>query len=444
MEQISMGLSSTAPIGGRGGLFSKAMSYRIGPLPLPMYLAISLIVVLAALNQLLPNDLIGGLTVMMLAGFLLGDIGGKIPIFKHIGGAAILCLFVPSALLGYNLFDPEMYKALATAMKTANLQYLFIACLVVGSILGMSHKVLVQGFTRMFVPLLVGTLGAVIAGVSVAMLFGFDPQYAFFYIIIPIIGGGIGEGILPLSIAYSEILGTPQAGIVATLIPAALIGNVVAILSSGLLKWLGERRPGLSGNGSLVRTGDDKELLAKQQEPPINVSLMGAGLLITCGFFILGAFLAPVLGIPGPILMIIGAALIKVTKLIPASMELGAHQMYKFMTKNLTFAILVGLGALFVPWNQMIDSMTPGYFVICAVTVLTMILSGFAVGLWMKMYPVESAIVTACHSGLGGTGDVAILTASDRMELMPFAQMSTRVGGAAMIVLATILMKLLH
>ena len=171
---------------------------------------------------------------------------------------------------------------------------------------------------------------------------------------------------------------------------------------------------------------------------------MGAGLLITCGFFILGTLLAPVLGIPGPILMIIGAALIKVTRLIPEGMELGAFQMYKFMTNNLTFAILVGLGTLFVPWNQMMDSLTPAYFVICAVTVLSMILSGFAVGLWMRMYPVESAIVTACHSGLGGTGDVAILTASNRMELMPFAQISTRVGGAAMIVLATILMKLLH
>ena len=436
--------SSAEPIREQRGLFSKTMSYRVGPLPLPMYLAIALVVVFAALNKLLPNDLIGGLAVMMLAGFLLGDIGGKIPVFKHIGGSAILCLFVPSALLGYNMFDAEIHKALTTAMKTANLQYLFIACLVVGSILGMSHKVLVQGFIRMFVPLLVGTLGAVIAGVSVATVFGYDPKHAFFYIIIPIIGGGIGEGILPLSIGYSEILGTPQADIVAILIPAALIGNVVAILSSGFLKWLGERRPEFSGNGNLVRTGDDKELLAKQQEAPINVSLMGAGLLITCGFFIMGALLAPVLGIPGPILMIIGAALIKVTKLIPASMELGAYQMYKFMTNNLTFGILVGLGALFVPWNQMMASLTPAYFVICAATVLSMVLSGFAVGFWMKMYPVESAIVTACHSGLGGTGDIAILTASNRMELMPFAQISTRIGGAAMIVLATILMKLFH
>jgi len=48
----------------------------------------------------------------------------------------------------------------------------------------------------------------------------------------------------------------------------------------------------------------------------------------------------------------------------------------------------------------------------------------------MNMYPVETAIVNACHFGQGGTGHVAILTAAERMELMPFAQIATRIGSA--------------
>jgi len=46
------------------------------------------------------------------------------------------------------------------------------------------------------------------------------------------------------------------------------------------------------------------------------------------------------------------------------------------------------------------------------------------------MAQIDTAIVNACHSGQGGTGDVAILTAANRMQLMPFAQIATRIGGA--------------
>ncbi|HMC94563.1 MAG TPA: 2-hydroxycarboxylate transporter family protein, partial [Polyangia bacterium] len=48
-------------------------------------------------------------------------------------------------------------------------------------------------------------------------------------------------------------------------------------------------------------------------------------------------------------------------------------------------------------------------------------------------------IVNACHSGQGGTGDVAILTAANRIQLMPFAQIATRIGGAIMVTLTLIL-----
>lgn len=427
-----------------GNPFRKLLELKVGPVPIVIYIPIAIVILAAASLKKLPIDMIGGFACIMVMGFLFGDIGGKIPVLKNIGGPAILSLFIPSAMIGYDIMNPEMAKAVTAIMKTSNFLYLYIACLVAGSLLGMNRRVLIQGFLRMFVPLAVGTVAAVCAGLGAGMLFGYDIKHTFFFIIIPIMGGGIGEGVLPTSIAYAEILGKSQAEMIAQLVPAALIGNVIAIVTAGILKRIGEKYPQFNGNGLLVRSGDDAELLKEQNEiasKPLDLPLMGAGLLIACSFFIAGGLLAPYLGIPGPILMILIGALFKISNLMPSKMEQGAYQMYRFIATNLTFPLMVGLGALYMPWNKLMEAFTLSYFVICSVTVLAMIASGWVVGSLMNMYQVETALVNACHSGLGGTGDVAILSAADRMEMMPFAQISTRIGGACMVVTAVFLLR---
>jgi malate:Na+ symporter len=385
--------------------------------------------------------MIGGFAILMIMGIFLGEVGKKVPVLKGIGGPAMFSLFVPSILLFYKILNPNIVKTITAMMKTSNFLYLYICVLVAGSILGMNRKVLIKGFTRMFVPLVVGTLAAIAAGVLVGLLFGYTPYKTFFFIVMPIVAGGIGEGILPLTLSYSEILHQGQDLYVAQMIPAALLGNVVAIVSAGLLKRLGEKKPELSGNGMLVKSGDD-DLTSKEVEKKVDFTLMGAGLLIATSLFIFGQLAALFIPIPGAIIMIFTAALLKICKLMPAKMEEGAHYIYKFVSSSLTYPLMVGLGVIYIPWGTMVSAITPSYVAICLATVLAMVASGFFIGKAINMYPVEAAIVTACHSGLGGTGDVAILSSSNRMELMPFAQIATRIGGASMVVLASILLKM--
>ncbi|MCY8224880.1 2-hydroxycarboxylate transporter family protein [Bacillus haynesii] len=423
-------------------IFQKLINWKIGVIPFPLYIALALIIFLAAYFNELPNDMLGGFAVIMILGIFLGDVGQRIPILKDIGGPAILSLFVPSFLVFFKVLNPASMEAVTTLMKTSNFLYFYIACLVAGSILGMHRTVLIQGFMRMFVPLLAGTIAAVAAGILVGLLFGYSPYEAFFFIIVPIIAGGIGEGILPLSLAYSQILGQSTDVFVSQLIPAAIIGNVVAIISAGLMKKLGEKRPELNGNGRLVKSKKDDEIFnQKEEEPKIDLKLMGAGVLIACSFFIFGGLVSKFIAIPGAILMIIAAAAVKYAKLLPESMEKGAHQLYKFMSSSFTWPLMVGLGILYIPLDDVASVISLRFIAVCASVVIAMVTSGYFVGKLMNMYPVESAIVTGCHSGLGGTGDVAILSASGRMGLMPFAQISTRLGGAATVIMATVLLR---
>jgi len=424
-------------------LFSKIINFRIGEIPIPLFIVIAAIIYLACIYNVLPADMVGGFAVIIIMGLLLGQIGSSVPILKNIGGPAICTIFIPSAMVYYNLLNPTAIKAITALMKTSNFLYLYISILVVGSILGMNRKVMIKGFVRMFVPLIVGTICAVLGGILVGLLFGYTPYRSFFYVIAPIISGGIGEGILPLSMGYSQALTTSQDAFIAQLVPAAMIGNVIAIIISGILMRIAKKKPELTGNGILVKSGDDQDILkAKTKEKPIDFQLMGAGFLVACTFFIFGTFASKFIGIPGAIIMIFSAAIAKYLKLLPKHIELGASQVYKLVSKTLTWPLLIGVGVVYTPWSSLIATVTVGYVAICIAAVVSMVVSGFYVGKLMNMYPIEAALVTSCHSGLGGTGDVAILSGANRMELMPFSQVSTRLGGAATVILAVILIKL--
>jgi len=144
------------------------------------------------------------------------------------------------------------------------------------------------------------------------------------------------------------------------------------------------------------------------------------------------------------VMMILVAVLFKYLQVLPQRLEDGSKAFYKLVSTAFIWPVMIGLGMLYVPLDSVVKVFSVGYVLVCTAVVIAMTLAGFLIGNLLKMFPIESAIVTCCHSGLGGTGDVAILSAANRMALMPFAQISTRIGGASTVILATLLLGLLH
>ena len=90
--------------------------------------------------------------------------------------------------------------------------------------------------------------------------------------------------------------------------------------------------------------------------------------------------------------------------------------------------------------GQIFEAFTPSYVILVIAVIIGAILGAGIVGYFVGFYPIETALTAGlCMANMGGTGDVAVLTAADRMELMPFAQISSRLGGALIILLASVL-----
>jgi malate:Na+ symporter len=102
--------------------------------------------------------------------------------------------------------------------------------------------------------------------------------------------------------------------------------------------------------------------------------------------------------------------------------------------------MLFAFGVVLTPRDKPVAGLAPANLLTVAATVGSMVVTGFLVARWVNLFPVESAIITSTHSGMGGAGDIAILTASNRLRLMPFAQIATRVGGGITVTIALIAM----
>jgi len=409
---------------------------RVGIVPLPVYLLLLALLAGFVSSGRLAGDISTVIAVLVVGGFSCAELGKRLPLFRHIGAAAIFATFIPSALAFHHVLPQNVIDVTTSFTKSTDFLYLFISAIIVGSIFSMDREVLVRGFLKIFVPLALGSIAAIVIGTATGTLLGLGFQHTLFFIVLPIMAGGVGEGAIPLSVGYAQVLHLDQGELFAQILPPVMLGSLTAILLAGSLNFLGKRRPHWTGDGRLQpSTNDAPELAAPENAGTSDVTHIAAAGITAVALYLSGVMCQRICGLPAPVGMLFAAVALKLCRAVSPSLQEGAFVVYRFFSTAVTYPLLFAIGVALTPWDKLVAAFNPLNVITIVVTVLSLVASGFLIGRRMHLYPIDAAIVTACHSGQGGTGDVAILTAANRMQLMPFAQIATRIGGAITVTL---------
>lgn len=417
-------------------------------LNLPMLLVLAIIVFIATYTGVLSKDLAGGVALMFAIGIILYEIGERIPIWNtYIGGGLVLA-FLGTAALNYYHIIPEEYAELISSVNSKPMGVLnfFIIMLITGSLLGLNRQLMIKSFAGYIPAILGGVLGSAILGIIGGLLFGVSPSETVLKYVLPVMGGGNGAGAVPLSQIYERVTGDDAANYYGFAISILTIANIFAIIAGGVLNKIGEKKLKLTGDKkTLMRSapeiGKVEEKFTTQLKDYTGAILMGLT------FYQLGRLIAEKLWDPFipsvPIhpfaFMIILVALANGLGIIPGSLRQASKEVQSFFTKNIVILVMVGVG-IETDLLELKNAITIGNTIMAFLIVVGAIIGSGIVGHLVGFYFVDSAVTAGlCMANRGGSGDIAVLGAADRMELMSYAQLSSRLGGGIILVIGSIL-----
>lgn len=414
---------------------------------LPVFLFFAAVVLISAYLEIIPNQLIGAVACMFTIGILLGELGERIPIWNtYCGGGAILVFLVCGLMSHFGVLPECVVKNATGWMNEYSFLNLFISFLIVGSLLGLDRKLLIKSSALYLPAIIAGVIGSIVFGALGGILFGKDPVQVVMAYVLPIMGGGAGAGAIPMAQVYADVTGEDPAGYLSFALAILAVGNIVSVAFAAILQTVGILVPKLSGNGELVRDAAKKVETEKKETVNVTMDDLGAGIFLTGGFFILAQLFAKKIlpsvagvSIPNFAYLIIFAALANVFNLIPEHMKAGAQKCQQFCANKLVWIQMVGVGIVMINFSEMLEVLSLANLVIVILIVFGAVLGSAIFGWIVGFFPIESAITAGlCMANMGGAGDLAVLGAAKRMNLISYAQISSRIGGAMILLLSSI------
>jgi Na+/citrate or Na+/malate symporter len=375
-------------------------------------------------------------------------VGDSLPIWKdYLGGGSLLAFLGASFFVSKGIIPKEAAAGVKTLFDDMGMLDFFIAVIITSSILSINRKFLAKAIGG-FIPLvLIGTVFAFIMAIIAGFIVGVPYKEVLMNYALPIMGGGNGAGAIPMSQIWGQVTHKDPKIWYSSAIAILTIGNVFAIIIGALLNGIGKKMPKWTGNGELIKgqvTEKTKEVKAK------NTATMedGAfGLFVAIAFYglanVIGVGLLPKIGpfsIHPYAYMVVLLIVANALDIIPERAKAGLKKVNEFMMGKLLFVFLAGVGITYTDFNGLVHALTIQTAVISLFTVL-----GAVIGCWffakvVGFYEIEAAIAGGlCHVNRGGSGDLEVLGASNRLILMSYAQLATRLGGALILVFASLI-----
>lgn len=439
-------------VDGRGGVHHPGAGWnRIASVPIPLYLIMVAVVVVAAVTETLPASMLSGFAVTILLGGLFIWLGNRVPVVRDYGLPTILCTFAPATLVYFGLVPEPLVTVASTFIDEQGFLDFFVMAIIAGSILGMPRALLVKAGPRFAVPVLGTIIVTFLAIGLVSMMFGNGFVEGMLLVAAPIMAGGLGLGALPMSEMYAARTGQDASAFMGDLMSAVVLANVFCIIFAGLLNGLGKNKPtlfaGFSGNGDLIRVkGDRRDLSMPKKGGQSTYITLGKGLLFAAVIFVVGELMGAYLTFLHPYAWaIIIMVVLKLTGWLPKDLEESATDWGDLINAVLVPALLVGVSLTYIKIDEVLVSLADPTFI--ALTFLCVLVAGLSAGIigWLvKFNFVEVAIVPGLvMADTGGSGDVSVLSASERMHLMPFAAITNRIGGTLVLFVTSLMVPLL-
>lgn len=424
---------------------NKLKTMTISGISLPLYLFFMVVIFSAIALNKLPLNMVGISILLVALGHLLYFIGEKLPIMNsYLGGGSVFTLLGATLLASFHLVPTKVIDAVSDFMGGGfGFLDFYIAALICGSILGMNRNLLVKASTK-FIPVALITMVVGFFSVGlVGMLLGNGFADSVMYVSLPMMSGGMGAGITPLSQIYADGLANGnQAAIFSQLAPAVTFGNILAIIGA-LFIAKAFAKTKYNGHGTLINA--TKEELEKPKIT-LDAQQIGVGMLFSFSLLVVGAILSDFFPkIHEYAFMIVIVFILKALNIVPKKLEDSVVMFNNVVMTNLTHAVLAGIGLALIDLSTLASAFTWQFVVLCLTSVVSMGAASWFFGMVLGMYPVETAIGAGMiNNSMGGTGNIAVLSASDRMEMIAFAQMANRLCGAIVLILGGILIRFFY